>query len=156
MRLLDSIFGLLIFGTSHVAGWAISPRPINVEENTKASDLFDGGNILSIASDSSGVTDYLLSGTPEDTAPFELKASNTCGASIKSCADLKLRDQWEDDNGNIVNVLDRESKSTYTMTCKLCLLESYSYVYDSYKKGMDTFILEHIVIVMFSESSHIR
>ena len=121
MRLVDSIFGLLIFGTSHVAGWAISPRPIVVEENTKASDLLDGGIIISIASDSSGVTDYLLSGTPEDTAPFELKASNTCGAQIKSCADLKLRDQWQDDNGNVVNVLDRESKSTYTMTCKFSI-----------------------------------
>ena len=119
MRLLDSIFGLLIFGTSHVAGWAISPRPIVVEENTKASDSLDGGIILSIASDSSGVTDYLLSGTPEDTAPFELKSSNACGAGIRSCADLRLRDQWEDENGNVVNVLDRETKSTYTMTCKL-------------------------------------
>lgn len=118
MRLVDSIFGLLIFGTSHVAGWAISPRPIVVEENTKASDLLDGGIIISIASDSSGVTDYLLSGTPEDTAPFELKTSNTCGAAIKSCADLKLRDSWEDDNGNIVNILDRETKSMYTMTLK--------------------------------------
>ena len=121
MRLVDSIFGLLIFGTSHVAGWAISPRPIFVEENTKASDLFDGGIILPIASDSSGVTDYLLSGTPEDTAPFELKVSNTCGERVKSCADLKLRDQWQDDNGNVVNVLDRESKSTYTLTGKFSI-----------------------------------
>ena len=140
MRLLDSIFGLLLFGTSHVAGWAISPRPIVVDENTKASDSFDGGIIISIASDSSGVTNYLLSGAPEDTAPFELKLSNTRGGNVKSCADLKLRDQWEDENGNVVNVLDRESKSTYTMTCKLYLLESYSYLYESYEKGMNTFI----------------
>ena len=122
MRLVESIFGLLIFGTSHVAGWAISPRPIVVDENTKASDLLDGGIIISIASDSSGVSDYLLSGTAEDTAPFELKSSNTCGGNVKTCADLKLKDQWEDENGNVVNVLDRESKSTYTMTCKSRIL----------------------------------
>ena len=116
MRLVDSIFGLLIFGTSHVAGWAISPRPIFVEENTKAQDLPGGDIILSIASDKAGVTNYLLAGTPEDTAPFVLEPALAC--SQKSCGDLKLRDQWEDESGNIVNVLDRETKNRYTMTCK--------------------------------------
>ena len=120
MRLIDSIFGILIFGTSHVAdGWHVAPKPIHVAENRPASKFPDGFH--SIASDKDGVTKYVLSGTEIDTAPFELRKATNCDPKYQ-CADLFLKDEWKNENGDTVSALDRETKSTYTLTCKYYMI----------------------------------